>query len=96
VQITYEATAAVSDYNLNYLENGTMKQITVAPESAQDKWRLNFKGEQGDIVYVSGNYKDVNSSLNILIKVDGKIYKQATSDGDTLRFLTVSGTVPYD
>jgi hypothetical protein len=95
VKVTYEATAAVSGYSLSYLENGTMKQISIVPESAQDRWFCHFNGEQGDIVYISGNYKDVNSALNLMIKVDGKIYKQGTSQGDTLRFLTVSGVVPY-
>ena len=97
VKVTYQTTGAISAYNLFYQDgDGTLKQITVQPQSAQDRWTYNFTGEQGDIVYVSGNYKDPNSSLKIMIKVDGKIYKQASNEGDTLRFLTVSGVVPFE
>jgi hypothetical protein len=97
VKVTYETTGAISAYNLYYQEgDGTLKQTTVEPQSAQDKWTYSFTGEQGDIVYVSGNYKDPNSALKMLIKVDGKIYKQGSNEGDTIRFLTVSGVVPFD
>ena len=97
VKVTYESTAAISVYNLYYRDSdGTLQQTTVEPQSAQDKWTYSFAGEQGDIVYFSGNYKDPNSALKMLIKIDGKIYKQGSNDGDTIRFLTVSGVVPFD
>ena len=64
VKVTYETTGAISAYNLYYQNgDGTLGQITVEPQSAQDKWTYSFTGEQGDIVYVSGNYKDPNSAL---------------------------------
>lgn len=97
VKITYEVTGSISVYNLYYQDgDGTLQQIAIEPQSAQDKWTYNFTGEQGDIVYLSGNYKDPNSALKMLIKVDGKIYKQNANEGDTIRFLTVSGVVPFD
>lgn len=95
VKVTYETTDAISDYTLNYLDKGNMMETTVNPQSSQDKWTLSFTGEEGDIVYVSGKYSDPNSGLKIMIKVDGKIYKQASNEGDTLSYLTVSGVVPY-
>lgn len=96
VKVTYETTSAVSEYNLHYLtEDGALKQTTVNAQSAQDVWKYSFLANEGDIVYVSGNYKDINSALRIVIKIDGKIYKQAANEGDTLKFLTVSGVVPY-
>ena len=95
VKVTYEATRAISEYNLQYLDNGSMLETTVQPQSAQDKWKFSYTGDEGDIVYVSGRYGDPNSALKIMIKVDGKIYKQASNVGDTLRFLTVSGVVPF-
>jgi hypothetical protein len=96
VKVTYETTGAISAYSLNYLENGNMINTSVNPQSSQDKWTYSFTGDQGDIVYVSGKYSDPNSALKIMIKVDGKIYKQASNEGDTLKFLTVSGVVPYE
>lgn len=95
VNITYQSSGAISTYKLYYQDaNGQVQQTTVTPQSTKDKWVYSFNGEQGDIVYFSGNYKDPNSSLTMMIKVDGKIYKQASNEGDTLRFLTVSGVVP--
>ena len=71
------------------------KTIDLA-SSMQDQWSYSFIADQGDIVFVSGNYKDINSGLNIRILVDGKVYKQGSSIGDTVKFVTVSGVVPYE
>jgi len=96
VKVTYETTKAISEYNLQYMTpDGSLNKVIVEPQSAQDVWRYSYLANEGDIVYVSGNYKDINSALHIVIKVDGKIYKQAANEGDTLSYLTVSGVVPY-
>ena len=97
VKVTYEATSAISEYNLYYLTpgRGDLANITVTPQSEQDVWRYSFLADEGDIVYVSGKYADINSTLKIMVKVDGKIYKQASNEGDTLKYLIVSGVVPY-
>jgi len=97
VEVTYEATGAISEYILYYRDaGGVVQNEVVKPESAQDIWKINFTGEQGDIVYLSGKYSDPNSALKLMIKVDGKVYKQASNEGETLKFLTVSGTIPFD
>jgi len=96
VSINYQATGAISEYILYYQDaDGVLQNVNVKPESAQDVYNIKFKGAQGDIVYVSGRYSDPNTALRITIKIDGKIYKQAANEGDTLTFLTVSGVVPY-
>jgi len=96
VKVTYEATSAISEYNLYYLTpEGDLMNSQINPQSAQDVWHYSYFADEGDIVYVSGRYADINSALKIIIKVDGKIYKQASNEGDTLKFLTVSGVVPY-
>ena len=95
-KVTYKATGAISAYNLQYLnENNELIEEVITPNSAQDTWQYDFLSEEGSIVYISGYYKDINSSLKILILVDGSIYKQGNSQNDTLRYLTVSGTIPY-
>ena len=92
VKIEYLATGAISEYNLYYLNpQGELENITVNPESAMDKWQYSYVIEKGDIVYLSGKYNDPNSALTLMIKVNGKIYKQASNEGDTIKFLTVSG-----
>ena len=96
-KVEYIATGAISEYNLYYLNpQGELQKNSVKPESALDTWHYSYVGEKGDIVYLSGNYKDPNSALKLMIKVNGKIYKQASNEGDTLGFLTVSGVVNYE
>lgn len=95
-KVTYIATEAISAYNLQYLnDENELTEIEVIPQSAQDQWVYNYIEDEGEIVYVSGNYRDINSSLKIMILIDGKVYKQASNEADTLSYLTVSGTVPY-
>ena len=97
LKVEYIATGAISEYNLYYLNpQGELEKKSVKPESALDSWDYTYIGEKGDIVYLSGNYKDPNSALQLMIKVNGKIYKQASNEGDTLKFLTVSGVVPLE
>ena len=96
VSVNYQSTGAISEYILYYQgADGELHNVTVSPQSAKDVNKISFIGEQGDIVYVSGKYADPNSALKITIKIDGKIYKQAANEGDTLKFLTVSGVVPF-
>ena len=95
-KVVYIATGSVSAYNLQYLNaNGELISTEVVPESAQDRWTYEYMVDDGDIVFFSGYYKDINSSLNLMINVDGKVYKQISSSHDTLSILTVSGTIPY-
>ena len=95
-KVEYRATNAISDYQISYrMPSGELKTETIEATSQQDEWAYSFVAEQGEIVYVSGNYKDINSGLNIRILVDGKVYKQGSSIGDTIRYVTVSGVVPY-
>lgn len=97
VKISYEATASISEYSLYYKDaDGNLAETVVTPQSAQDKWVHTHLGVEGDIVYISGIYSDINSGLKMVIKLDGKIYKQASNVGDTLKYLTVSGVVPYN
>ena len=97
VPVTYQATGAISGFNLNYTDaNGDLIKIQVSPQSAQDVWKLSFTSEQGSIVYLSGKYNDPNSALKLMILVNGKVYKQAANEGDTIKYLTISGVVPYD
>jgi hypothetical protein len=95
-QIKYVATDATSGFTINYTDaGGNIQSENVEAESAQDKWQKSFVVEQGEIVYLSGKYDDPTSALKLIIYVDGKVYKQGSSVGDTVKFLTVSGVIPY-
>ena len=96
-KVTYITTGAISAYNLQYLnEKNELITTEVIPQSAQDEWVYKQIEDNGEIVYISGHYKDINSSLKIMILIDGKVYKQASNEADTISYLTVSGTVPYE
>ena len=97
VKIEYEATEAVSEYTLSFLdESGVLKTMVVEPASKEDKWNYSMMAEEGDIVYISGKYNDAGSSLRLRIILDGKTYKEGYSTGDTIKYLVVSGVVPYN
>lgn len=97
VPITYQASDAISAFTVKYIDaDGNLQTTQVNPQSAQDVWQFSFTGEQGDIIYLSGKYTDSYSALKLMIKIDGKVYKQASNEGDTLHYLTVSGVVPFE
>lgn len=94
--VRYTATDATSEFSIQYRdESGKPRNEQVQAESALDKWEYSFMSEQGEIVYLSGKYEDPESALKLIIYIDGKVYKQGSSVGDTVKYLTVSGTVPY-
>jgi len=95
--VKYMATGAISAYNLQHMDsNSELTNLEFVPQSAQDIWSYSYIADEGDIVYLSGNYKDINSSLKLMILIDGKVYKQASNTADTIAFLTISGTIPYE
>ena len=94
--VEYESSQAVSVYQLSYQnEFGNLVDTLINPQSNEDVWHYNMKLPKGDIVYLSGKYQDVNSSLKLSIKVDGIIYKEQYSVGDTVNYVIVSGIIPY-
>lgn len=95
-QVKYLITDSVSDYEVSYRDkNGDQINKSVSVESKEDKWIYEFSGEEGQIVYVSAIYKDINSGIDVKILIDGKVYKEAQSLYDTLSYVVVSGTIPY-
>jgi len=96
-QVSYIITKSVSGFDVNYRNaDGTLIQDHIISESAQDRWQYSYTAEQGDIVFVSAIYKDITSAITVQILIDGKVYKQGSSSQDTVRFVTVSGTVPFE
>ncbi|MBE0638700.1 MAG: hypothetical protein IH598_09275 [Bacteroidales bacterium] len=94
--VKYIATDAVSTYTISYRDqSGSVIKKDIEAQSAIDRWEYSFVAGQGEIVYVSGNYKDIGSALKVMILIDGKVYKQAATRGDTVRYVTVSGVIPY-
>ncbi|MFO7615442.1 MAG: hypothetical protein R6W71_12470 [Bacteroidales bacterium] len=94
-QVKYLITDSVSGFTVRYLdESGQIITDMITTQSAEDKWTHEYSANDGDIVFVSVNYKDPLSAIKVQIYIDGKVYKQAVSKQDTISFITVSGVVP--
>ncbi|MBN1199074.1 MAG: hypothetical protein JXA23_06965 [Bacteroidales bacterium] len=96
IPVRYHATGAISPFTVTYLdETGSLVTLQIPVASAEDEWDYSFTSRQGEIVYLSAIYKDITSGINLSILVDGKIYKQASSNFDTIHYVIVSGTIPF-
>lgn len=94
-QVKYVITDSVSGFTVRYLdESGQIITDMITTQSAEDKWAYEYRANDGDIVFVSANYKDPLSAIKVQIYIDGKVYKQAVSKQDTISFITISGVVP--
>lgn len=96
-QVSYLVTRAISGFDVNYrAADGALISEHIVTSSAQDEWKYHFTAEEGDIVFVSASYDDIASAIAVQILIDGKVYKQGSSAQDTIKFVTVSGTVPFE
>lgn len=95
--IVYQVSDNSTGFFLNYRDvKSHLIKTQVIPESREDVWQYSFQGEQGDIVFMSALYKNPTDGIKVQIFIDGKIFKQGSSMNDTLRYVTVSGTVPFE
>jgi hypothetical protein len=94
--VMYRITNSSSGFMVSYSnEVGTLVRETVVTQSAQDIWTYSFQAEEGDVVFVSARYKDINSAITVQLFLNGKIFKEKSSISDTITYVTVSGTIPY-
>lgn len=94
-RVEYRITDSASGFDLRYLdENGMMIIDKIVTSSAEEIWQYDYMASEGDIVFVSANYKDIESAIKVQVLIDGKIYKEAATEADTSTFVTVSGVVP--
>ena len=96
-KVSYIITNSVSGFDVNYVSaDGALMSESVGSASAVDRWNYNYIANEGDIVFVSAIYDDINSAITVQILIDGKVYKQGSSTHDTVKYVTVSGTVPFE
>jgi len=94
-EVTYRVTDSVSGFDVRYLdESGQMISEKISVQSALDVWQYSFEGNEGDIVFISTNYKDPASAIKVQIMINGKLYRQSASKNDTISFVTASGVIP--
>ena len=94
--VLYFITDSESGFDVIYRnENGNILSENVLVAGKEDEWEYSFSSRQGEIVYVSACYKDINSGIKVMVLIDDKIYKSGSSEGDTIKYVTVSGTIPY-
>jgi len=98
VNVTYLISGASNGFTLNYLDGSgvLVKNQKVQTQNEADKWQYSFSAEEGGIVFVSAIQKNHESGLTIKIILNGKVFKQGSSYQDTLNFVTVSGSIPFD
>lgn len=96
VKVKYEISNAYSQTEIDYRNSeGTIVSESISFESIEDVWSYSYTDKRGEIVYISTRYTDSTSSLNVQIIVDGKVYKQGSSNNEPNKYITVSGTIPY-
>lgn len=96
VNVKYEISNAYSPIEVNYRSSdGNIIAETINFESIEDVWNYSYTDKRGEIVYISSRYTDSTSSINVRILVDGKEYKQGSSNNEPNKYITVSGTIPY-
>ncbi len=96
VKVKYEVSNAYSPIEVNYRNSdGKIIAETINFESIEDVWNYSYTDKRGEIVYISSRYTDSTSSVNVRILVDGKEYKQGSSNNEPNKYITVSGTIPY-
>lgn len=94
--VRYEISNAFADTEVTYMNgDGEVVKEWIAFESGGDVWDYSMTREQGGIVYLSAMYLDSASSVKIRILIDGKVYKEGSSNNEPDKYLTVAGTVPF-
>jgi len=96
VNVTYRLSNAIANTELSYRNvDGQIMTETVQIESIEDVWTNALEVNRGDIVYLSAIYSDSTSSVKIQILIDGKVYKEGSSNQKPEEYLTISGSIPY-
>ncbi|MBC8486628.1 MAG: hypothetical protein H8D45_11375 [Bacteroidetes bacterium] len=96
VKVQYKVRKAYSETEITYRDvEKNLKTEMVDFQSGEDVWQYSFEGEKGDIVYISTRYVDSTSSVKVQVLLDGKIYKEGSSNNEPGIYVTISGTIPY-
>ncbi|RLD59416.1 MAG: hypothetical protein DRJ05_06440 [Bacteroidetes bacterium] len=96
IVVQYNASNGYSETQIKYRDaDGVLVSKDIVLVGGEDIWTYSFDANKGDIVYLSARYFDPNSSVTLQILLDGKIYKESTSNNETDKYLTISGTIPY-
>jgi hypothetical protein len=96
VVVQYKASNGYSNTQIKYRDaDGVLVSKNINFVGGEDVWTYSFDGKKGDIVFVSARYYDSSSSITLQILLDGKVFKEATSNNETDEILTISGTIPY-
>lgn len=97
VMISYKVSNAYADTDISYRNiDAQIITETIEFESAEDIWNYSMELKRGDIVYLSAIYHDTTSSVKLQILVDGKVFKEGSNNNEPGKYLTVSGSIPYN
>ena len=94
--VQYKASNAYSETQIKYRDaDGILVSKNINFAGGEDVWTYSFDAKKGDIVFISAQYYDPNSSITLQILLDGKTFKEGTSNNEANEILTISGTIPY-
>ncbi|MBN3034374.1 MAG: hypothetical protein JW861_02220 [Bacteroidales bacterium] len=94
--VEYSISKSYSDVNVQFRDgDGVLRDTIIHLQSIEDQWQYHFEARRGDIVYVSAIYFDSSSTVTAGILLEGKLFKQGSSNKEPGKYVTVSGTVPY-
>lgn len=97
VKVMYRVSNAYAETDVSYMDvDGQLIKENLVFDSGEDIWTYSMEQLHGEIIYLSAVYQDSASSVNLEILVDGKVYKQGSSNNEPQKYLTVSGTIPYN
>lgn len=96
VPVVYKVSGAVSAVSIEFRDqDGNLQHDSLFFTSTADIWQTSVENRRGEIVYLSGSYADTTGSVKLMILLDGKIYKQASSMYEPGKVIVVSGSIPY-
>lgn len=97
LQISYRVSNATADTEVSY-RNNDAQIVTemVSFQSKEDVWTYDMELRKGEIVYLSSIYEDSTSSVKLQILMDGKVFKEGSSNNEPGKYVVVSGTIPFN
>lgn len=95
VSVEYRISNGYGNTYIWYQLEDNVRAAELDFESAEDVTIFNLTALAGEIVYLSASYPDSASSITLEILLDGKVFKEATSQNKPNEYLTISGTIPF-
>lgn len=97
IQVSYRVSNAFADTEVSY-RNSDAQIVSeiVSFQSAEDVWTYDMELRKGEIVYLAAIYQDSTSSVKLQVLMDGKVFKEGSSNNEPGKYVIVSGSIPFN